>query len=98
MATYSLGCRDCCGNHLADDLPMGPQRNRIFDPSTDPRFMTTLDTPNALTVTVLQHELRYLCYGDCFVLTNDDEKKLKKAMKKAGLGNIIKNGVKNKMV
>lgn len=98
MATYSLGGTDACGNRIADDLPMGPERNRVFDPRTDTRFDQTYDSPNKLKMHVNRHELTYLCYGDQYELTSDDEKQLKKTLKKAGLGDVIKVAIKGKMV
>ena len=98
MATYSLGCIDCHGNPIADDLPMGPQRERLFNPIGDPRFAMTVNNPNDLTIYTPEHEVTYLRYGDCHKLTAGDEKGLKKALKKAGLGFTVKQAIKDKLV
>lgn len=50
MASFSLGCHDIHGNPLAQNIPVGQERNRRFVPANDPRFNNSLITPNNLIV------------------------------------------------
>jgi hypothetical protein len=84
MATYVLGCCNVKGEACGHTYLIGERKNRIFDPTNDPKNATTLDAPFELSIYDNIDQLTYLRCGNKYTPSVDEAKSMKKLAKKGG--------------
>lgn len=63
---YTDGCIDCTGRRIENENPYFFDKDRIFDPTNNPRYANDLGLPSLLTMTNSPLGITHLHYGPGF--------------------------------